>query len=389
MELEECHVSSQQKKVKKVRLKIASFEKVGGKIQGGDMKDWSKADWVDPAYQWKPLPVPAYPERMLVDYATKCNLRCPMCMVWGWEDEQKYSDLRGAMDLEAARKMLDEVMQAKPMVAPSLYGEPLLIPNLEEVFLDIKKRGMPIVINTNGLTLTERQAKFFVEIKVESVMFSIDAVTSGTLKKVRTTEKLARIESAVFRMMKARGEQEYPRIGVSYTVQENNKDEVDAFVARWVGGVDVVRIGLFYDKEDGTFPAMHVPMERKPCQVIYKTLPVHNDGSVRLCCLDGLRATDMGNVFQDGVQAVWNGERFSKVRYYHETGQWEKVPFCKDCNGWTQYEYEEEIRDNLLIRRSPQFIYYNKIDRLQSWKGSLLGGHKPPLLEAVSSPLTV
>ena len=33
---------------------------------------------------------------------------------------------------------------------------------------------------------------------------------------------------------------------------------------------------------------------------------------------------------------------------------------------------------DLLIRRSPEFTYFNRIDRLAAWKGSLLGGHKPP-----------
>ena len=83
-------------------------------------------------------------------------------------------------------------------------------------------------------------------------------------------------------------------------------------------------------------------------------MPVHNDGSVRLCCLDGVRAP-MGNVFEKGVKEIWHGEEFAKARYYHETAQWDKVPFCKGCNGWAQYEYSEEIRDGLLIRRSPEF----------------------------------
>ena len=48
------------------------------------------------------------------------------------------------------------------------------------------------------------------------------------------------------------------------------------------------------------------------------------------------------------------------------------------CNGWGQYEYEDEVRDGLLIRRSPEFTYYNKIARLTNWQGKLLGGHPPP-----------
>src|SRR5580693_5842313 len=177
------------------------------------MTDWTKAEWVDPAHGWHPLRVPDLPDRLLVDFATRCNLRCPMCPVCGLEDDAPLEPLNGVMALEAARKMLDEFTTKKPMVAPSIYGEPLLIPNLREVLREVKSRGMALALNTNGLTLTESIAEFFCEIEVDSVMFSIDAVTKETLKKVRSVDKLEKIESAVFRLMKARGDREYPRIG--------------------------------------------------------------------------------------------------------------------------------------------------------------------------------
>jgi len=240
----------------------------------------------------------------------------------------------------------------------------------------MKARGMAVAMNTNGLTLTEDLAQFFVDQKVDSVMFSIDAVTRPTLRKIRGIDKLEKIETAVFRLLKMRGETDFPRIGVSFTIQDDNRHEADAFVSRWVGVVDVVRMGIIF--VNGTFPDMETPPVRLPCPAIYNTLPVHNDGTVTVCCLDGFKTTNMGNVFKDGVTAVWQGEDLAKVRYYHETGQWDKVPFCKPCNGWAQYEFEEEVRDGLLIRKSPQYTYYNKIARLKNWQGNLLGGHPAP-----------
>ncbi|HEX5863741.1 MAG TPA: radical SAM protein, partial [Casimicrobiaceae bacterium] len=305
------------------------------------------------------------PERLLIDYATRCNLRCPMCPVWGLEDEAAIDPVKGIMDLQAARRMLDEFTNAQPMVAPTIYGEPLLIPELREVVSDLKRRGIAIAMNTNGLQLNSEIAEFFCEVGVDSVMFSLDATTPETLQKVRGVDKLAKIEAAVFRLMRVRGERELPRVGVSITVQDTNRHEADEFVDRWVGVVDVVRTGIVF--ENGTFPDMIEPPKRIPCAVIYKTMPVHNDGSVRLCCLDGVRATDMGNVFEKGVKEIWQGEEFAKARYYHETEQWDKVPFCKGCNGWAQYEYTEEVRDGLLIRRSPEYVYYNLVSRLSNW----------------------
>jgi len=111
---------------------------------------------------------------------------------------------------------------------------------------------------------------------------------------------------------------------------------------------------------------------------------VHNDGTATVCCLDGFKDTNVGNVFEKGVKSIWTGEEFAKVRYYHETEQWDKVPFCKNCNGWAQYEFEEEIRDGLLIRRSPEYTYYNRIDRLGNWEGQALGAHKAPDLERMA-----
>src|SRR5438067_13583752 len=112
------------------------------------MRDWTQAEWIDPLHPWtNPLPVSEYPERLLVDYATRCNLRCPMCPVWGSEDEREIDAVTGIMDLAGARRMLDEFTTTPPMVAPSVYGEPLLIPNLREVCLDLKRRGIAVAMN--------------------------------------------------------------------------------------------------------------------------------------------------------------------------------------------------------------------------------------------------
>src|SRR5947207_4237483 len=96
------------------------------------MPDWSKAGWVDPKYNWTPAAVPELPGRVLMDLATKCNLRCSMCPVWGSEDNEAVDSVKGVMDIEASRRLLDEIMAAKPLIQPNMYGEPLLAPRLRE-----------------------------------------------------------------------------------------------------------------------------------------------------------------------------------------------------------------------------------------------------------------
>src|ERR1035438_3144643 len=77
----------------------------------------------------------------------------------------------------------------------------------------------------------------------------------------------------------------------------------------------------------------------------------------------------------DGVKGVWHGPKLTAMRRLHEQGQWDKIPLCKNCDRWASYQFTEEVRDGLLIRRSPEYTYYNRIDRLQNWHKELHGTH--------------
>src|ERR1700756_1151007 len=164
------------------------------------MTDYSHASWVDPSLNWKPLPVTELPERVLIDFATKCNLRCPMCPVWGSEDNEAIDSVKGIMNADAGTRLLDEIAPAHPLMQPNMYGEPLLIPNLRERLKQIKDRGIAIAFNTNGLTLDDDLAKFMVDVEVDAVSFSIDATSRESLQRIRGIDKLEKIEAAVFRM---------------------------------------------------------------------------------------------------------------------------------------------------------------------------------------------
>lgn len=321
--------------------------------------------------------VSEYPSRVIVDLRTACNLRCQMCPLWGPDDEttlEAQSNLSGSMPLEKAGKVLDEIMGAKPLVHPQLYGEPLLARNFRDHICGIKKRNLSIAINTNGLLLNESMAEFLVEMEVDAVFISIDAITKETLEKVRGIDQLPKIEKAVERLLKSRGLKELPRIGVSFTVQDENRHEMEPFIKKWIESVDCVRVGSVFT--DGKLQGVSVPASRVPCPAIYMTMPIQNNGDVPICCIDSHAETNMGNVFEDGVRAVWHGEKFTEVRKLHEAGRYEDIPICKNCNRWASYLYEEEVRENILVRRSPEYVYYNRVDRMTNWTSASRGGHE-------------
>ncbi|MBY0431390.1 MAG: SPASM domain-containing protein [Rhodospirillales bacterium] len=322
-----------------------------------------------------PAPVvPNIPERLLLDLNGECNLRCPKCLLHSIEDKAEKEKYIGTMPFDAVMGILDEVAPAKPLIQPNTWGEPLLTPRLRDHLKAMKDRHFAVAMNTNGLTLNEEMARFMVEIRMDALFFSIDATTPETLKKVRGIDKLKKIHTNVEMALRIRGDSVFPRIGVTFTVENENRHEVEAFIAYWTRIVDVVRIGDVY--ADGHVQGVETPKERTPCHALYQTMPIHWNGDALICCYDSTASHVLGNVFRDGVHAVWHGEGYSRIRHLHETGQWDQLPFCKNCNAWAGYRYEERIEGDLLIRSSPQMTYYNRIDRLRNWS-SALKGHIP------------
>ncbi len=92
-----------------------------------------------------------------------CNLNCKMCYVrLSREEMEKQGGLRSAEEWIKAAK---EMKEAGVLFLLLTGGEPLLYPELKELFLELKKMGMVLTMNTNGTLLNEEWADFFGEHK--------------------------------------------------------------------------------------------------------------------------------------------------------------------------------------------------------------------------------
>lgn len=318
------------------------------------------------------------PPRLLIDLATRCNLRCPMCSVWG--DEEIAKGVKGVMPDKLIHAILEEVAGSGAMAQTSLWGEPLVAPHWRDSFRWMADAGLAIALNTNGLRLHGDNCRWLCDLPVASVFVSLDALKPETYTKTRGIDALRKVEAGIFRLLEVRGPRLIPRIGVSFVRQDANEGEEEGFVAKWLPLVDVVRVSALF--ANGTFVnARNVPSQRTPCPVLWDSLPIHNDGRCTICCLDAEKATDMGNA-ADGVGEVWNGAAFTAAREAHLRGNIDATPFCLSCNGWaqakrhTKEEFAEIAGVRALILRNPIYEYYNRVDRLENWRSALvrLGG---------------
>ncbi|MFT2111658.1 radical SAM/SPASM domain-containing protein [Marinomonas sp. 2405UD68-3] len=313
------------------------------------------------------LAVTPLPDRVLLDLSSDCNLRCPMCVVHGNTDDPRVNSIiKKNMKISDAKKILNEIEGSTQIIGPGLWSEPLMGKDILMNLENIKLRGLKISLNTNALLLNKEIASKLIEIGVDSITISIDATTNDTLKLIRGIRKLEKIEKHITQFLELRGEKSIPRLGVSFTKQPENIHEEQDFIKKWTEVVDFVRVGEIF--ENGKFPNIKVDQKKRiPCPELYNTMAIHTNGDVSICCLDGFKDVIVGNAVKEGVENVWNGEKLNEIRNHHELGQWDKIPFCKNCDRWASSSYEDTIEGSLLIRRSAEYTFYNRIDRLKSW----------------------
>jgi radical SAM protein with 4Fe4S-binding SPASM domain len=113
--------------------------------------------------------------RVDIKIVNTCNLRCKMCGQWGeagWHLDQEPAFLRDIVPLSVYKKLVDDISGLKPWVC-IWGGEPLLYPGLVELIAYMKAKGLTILLNTNGVTLSKCAAEL-VDLGLDFLKVSID-----------------------------------------------------------------------------------------------------------------------------------------------------------------------------------------------------------------------
>lgn len=133
----------------------------------------------------------------------------------------------------------------------------------------------------------------------------------------------------------------------------HNADDVRDFARRWrARGIPVFvytannRVGALPDFDRKLrltreqVPLMHRIGRRAArawlghCPAPFATTDILHDGSVLLCTHDWARKEILGNVRDQTIAAIWNGERMREIRAAVYRREYERLPACRDCSLW-------------------------------------------------------
>lgn len=111
-----------------------------------------------------------------------CNMNCDMCYI---RLDREEMERRGRLRTAEEWICLGEEMQKAGVLFLLLTGgEPLLFPDFQKLYLELKKMGMILTINTNGTLLNQEWADFFGEHKPRRINITLYGADEEAYEKL-------------------------------------------------------------------------------------------------------------------------------------------------------------------------------------------------------------
>ncbi len=317
-----------------------------------------------------------------------CNYTCVMC------PRETHDRTKGYMPMAFYKSVVDEVIQmgAKQITLVN-FGEPFIDPTLEDKIHYASERGLRTYIITNASLFHLPSRSEFAKNSGQK-MSKIEAAVKAGLTELRLSFYGANKEDYEKIMVGGKFEQTEKNIRllvdmrnkygddiVSPTIKEEMKspeismyflefnkdknsqsDEMKEFLEYTKEFADYIEVWRPHNFGDGrSYRDRNKQQERKSCgRPNSGPIQINWKGIVVPCCYDYNEEIPLGNVAMQTVEEVLKGPAYEKLRESHETGKFEMVPYCDQCDQLC------ERNDALVVSTNPKHQGRSKEDIMKS-----------------------
>jgi hypothetical protein len=273
----------------------------------------------------------ARPEEIDIEVTSGCDADCIMC------PRRSMRRAPGPMAMPLFEAIVDEAVSLGVRdLCLNGYGEIATLRNYRDYLGYIRRRSstIRILVNTNGMRLTEDLAAAFIDHGVDIVNIAIDGATAATYESIRRHLKLDVVEANVKRFVAMRNAsgKKRPYIMVNMIHMPENAHEADAFIAKWTGIPDYAGLaGVVSRGGSIDVPRPKADWASTPCFLLWRQMPILSDGTVAMCCDDWDGTSDLGNVATAGIKAIWSSPAHERFRRIHLEGRAEELALCRGC----------------------------------------------------------
>jgi len=261
---------------------------------------------------------------VFIELTNHCNCQCKSC-----PQSIGLSRLKGYMDFNLFKKIVDEAWTISSTINLSFFGEPTLHPEFLRCLEYLRKRpvGKSIVIFSNFLNVTQEIMDGIICATPKKVHLSINAATSQTYDTIRPGKFCVDLNGEVFvnnrfeilcsKVIHWFNTPNRPITRHEFTVASYSVHELKAFVKMWLPflktGDEILTKGVL--SYGGTM--LNEPfLISSPCGMwgSQNYLVVDWQGNVSPCFLDNDMQLIIGSVLQDSLKNIQKSQKRKDIR---------------------------------------------------------------------------
>ena len=291
------------------------------------------------------------PINITIEPTNICNAKCPVCETGAGELERK----KAYLSFEDFKIIIDKIYPYTNTLMYYFMGEPFLNKEWVKQIKYAKEKGIPFISTcTNGDVPGIPEG--IIESGIDFVSFQMGGTTQETHEVYRVNTNLENIKNNLLQTIKLKKETgSKVHLEAGFILMKHNEHQVEEFI-EWCKeiGVDSFNIidpcvrtveqGIkylpsdydhwIYDPEKfkaGILCRKIVP--KNDCPWIYYNMTIMSNGDVVPCCHDPCGKEVMGNLIEQSLEEVWNGEKYKNFRDRIHTNQ-KDIEICRLCSGY-------------------------------------------------------
>jgi spiro-SPASM protein len=257
------------------------------------------------------------------------------CLSSPWPGGEK----RGEMPVERFERLAGDIERfcGDAVVGFSWGGEAAWHSDFPAIAASVLRRpGLRLIVETSGLGWKEETFAAVREAagpRAPEWIVLLDAWSPEVYRRVRG-EGFEEAKATVEKLLA-----HFPgRVYVQAVRMQENEEDLESFYQEWKKSAARVIVQK-YDSFCGRLPDRKVadlsPLKRFPCWHLKRDLTVRLDGGVPLCREDLDGAFPLGNLFADGLPAVWQAQE----RHYLDHLREEYPGPCRSCDEYYTFNF--------------------------------------------------
>ena len=270
-----------------------------------------------------------------IEPTNQCPYTCIMC-----PRHEQMTRTKGYMDMSLFKKIIDEVSTYSAKIRDKEielfhFGESLCHSKFAEMVQYTSSTHLKATLSLNPVDLNADIIERLLQHAPYKIIVSLDSMDG--LKYTMIRGRHAKIDKAIHNTERLL--QRHQQLGnqsiiiIRMIVMHVNRNEIDHFRRFWEEKGGIVEFRDFFPwsnpelKDLGTVEKYPNYM---PCPFPWQYLVIQWNGDVVACCRDYNGTLKMGNVMDDTLKDIWNGEAYTIFREKMASGEG-LSHFCKEC----------------------------------------------------------